>query len=473
MSFAIASKNFHNHARTTNGMKAYKSALNSAVDFFYNAGALRGRSAECIALFDKVVKDEPELALRLSQWLRDVRGGAGERDLFRSLLTHMETTYPNLLLDTGLLKNIPEVGRWDDLLVFNTLLVRNEAFTIISEALRSGNGLAAKWMPRKGVTAVELRNYMALSPKAYRKMLVGLTKVVESQMCAKEWDSIEFSHVPSKAMSIYSKAFARNATNSFENYKLALSRNDGTAKVNAAAVYPYEVVKMARTGDPVVADAMWDALPNYVGDANVMAICDVSGSMSCPAGGYENRSKTTCLEVSVSLGMYTASKNTGPFKDTFMTFAGKPEIHHLSGTLGARVAQMDSAGSDWGTNTNLEAAFDRILAVAIKAKLPASDMPKLLLVLSDMQFDQCSSFDKNAYNMIQYQYESAGYTIPTIVWWNLNSSGNTPATVNDANVALVSGFSPAILKAVLSGDLEGITPENIMMKAIMSDRYKV
>jgi hypothetical protein len=171
----------------------------------------------------------------------------------------------------------------------------------------------------------------------------------------------------------------------------------------------------------------------------------------------------------VSLGLYLADKNKGAFKDTFLTFSEAPKLMNLKGNILDKIKQISS--SEWGMNTNLHAAIQKILDVAVKGKVPAEDMPKVLLILSDMQFDHCARYDDSAIQMIARKYEAAGYTVPQIVFWNLNAADNVPVKFNAKGVALVSGFSPSIVKSVLSADLEDFTPEQIMLKTIMSERY--
>ena len=180
-------------ARTENGMKARKSTANAVVDLFYNIGASRGKPI--VPAFTAAFVEDKELALRVAAWSRDVRGGAGEREIFRSILRHLEKTDTEAA--KALLKKVPELGRWDDIFVFETKEMKSAAYTMLGDALREKNGLAAKWTPRKGPIAVEIREFFGMSPKFYRKSLVEMTKVVESQMCAKDWDNINFSHVPS------------------------------------------------------------------------------------------------------------------------------------------------------------------------------------------------------------------------------------------------------------------------------------
>lgn len=462
-------------ARTANGMRARKSTANACVDLFFKIGAMRGKDVtkDFVAAF---VEDK-EVALRIAAWVRDARGGAGEREIFRQILKYLDKHSP---ADAArLLMKVPELGRWDDIFVVESKENKRKAFAMLGDALRAKNGLAAKWTPRKGELAVEIRNFFGMSPKFYRKSLVELTKVVEQDMCAKNWDNINFSHVPSVAAARYKKAFYRNATEAYSAYVAELVKDpkDRTVqvKVNAGAVYPYDVLKgvinlyhnanFNKTQLDLVV-AQWDALENFVGDANVLPLVDVSGSMTCPAG---KNGTVTCLDVAVSLGLYLADKNVGKFKDTFLTFSGSPELMTLKGNVVQKAQQM--VKSNWDMNTDLVKAMDKILKTAKDGNVPQEEMPEMLLILSDMQFDQCARFDDSAMNMIRRKFEAAGYEMPKIVFWNLNAADNVPAKYDERGVALVSGFSPAIMKAVLSGDTDQFTPEAIMMKAIMVPRY--
>lgn len=462
-------------ARTENGMRARKSTANACVDLFFKIGASRGK--DITKDFAAAYAEDSETALRIAAWARDARGGAGERQLFRDILKYLEKVNTNDAL--RLVAKAPELGRWDDVLGATSPAVKQASFEMVKNALAEGNGLAAKWMPRKGDVAIELRNYLGWTPKFYRKRLVELTNVVEQKMCAKEWDEINFSHVPSVAAARYKKAFYRNATEAYSAYVAALVKGtDPKVKVNAGAVYPYDVLKgVAAMAHRIVYNKteqdlivkQWEALENFIGDANVLALVDVSGSMSCPAGGRWSNSTTSCMDVAVSLGLYVADKNKGKFKDTFLTFSGSPELLHLKGNVVEKASQM--VKSSWAMNTDLVKAMDKILRVAKEGGVPQEEMPEMLLIMSDMQFDQCARFDDTAMQMIRRKFEDAGYELPKIVFWNLNSADNVPVKYDTRGVALVSGFSPAIMKAVLSADTDQFTPEAIMLKAIMNDRY--
>lgn len=463
MTFVNAIQN--QEARTENGMRARKNTANANVDLFFAIGASRGKNI--IPEFVSALVENPFTAMRIAMWARDVRGGAGERQIFRDVLVHLEKH--NVAHARVLMHKTPEIGRWDDLLVLSGAL-QNEAFAMIQKALEEKNGLCAKWMPRQGDVAVKLRTFLGYSPKRYRKTLVTLTKVVESQMCAQDWDNIEFAHVPSVASARYKKAFNRHTTK-FAEYVEALTKGDTT--VNAGAVYPYDVLKGVSLGsmDNVELNhviAQWNALPNYVGDASVFPLVDVSGSMDCAAGNNKN---VTCMDIAVSLGLYLSDKNQGVFNGAFLTFSAHPELIHLKGDIVQKVSQMKN--SKWGYSTNLNKALDLLLGTAVHGKVAQEEMPKTLLILSDMQFDaDTSGWDDNAKMMIMRKYESFGYCMPNIVFWNLNNGyNNVPVKFDESGVAMVSGFSPVIMKAVLASDFNNFTPEAIMNQAIMVDRY--
>lgn len=475
MTFKNAVLNHINEApaRTANGMKARKTSASAVLDFFGKAGSSRGTAL--VKEFTAALTDNQDLTVRALLWTRDIRSGAGERKQFRDLLVALESANPDLA--GRLMHKVPFLGRWDDLFVYTDPINRRKALEMYADALRNGDGLAAKWAPRekstKSAIAAELRKTLGLTPREYRKLLSATTNVVESQMCAKTWNEINFSHVPSLASARYQKAFGRNAGEAYSAYLRELQKPEAErnpkVKINASAVYPYDVVKSVVKGNAAVADEQWKALPNYVGNARIMPMVDVSGSMGSLR--YSNGAVQP-IDVSISLGLYLSEKNTSDFKDMFLTFSGKPKLEVLKGTLSQRVAQLEKA--HWNMNTNLHAAFEEILRVAVKGNVSQEDMPDMMLILSDMQFDLCTRFDDSAQEMIKRKYAEAGYIVPKIVFWNLSPYGNsnTPVRFDDRGVCHVSGFSPAIMKSVLSvEDLEDFTPFNIMVKTLMSERY--
>jgi hypothetical protein len=449
-------------ARTQNGMRALNSTHDAATDLFFKIGAMRGQNP--VAAFEAAFAQEPDLALRIALWARDVRGGAGERKVFRDILSHLDNTNSDAAI--ALLGLVPELGRWDDLLVVRNERVRAVAVEIIRSALFvDRNGLCAKWMPRKGEEAALLRKDLGMTPRGYRKLLVSLTNVVETQMCAKNWNSIDFSKIPSLAAARYKNAFLKNAGDTYRVYLSKLASGDESVKVNAGAVYPYDVVKNISSGKGLeLIRAQWEALPNYVGDRNILPVVDVSGSMHASVGGNKN---LMAIDVAVSLGMYLADKNAGKFKDCFLTFSESSKLVRLRGDIVSKYHQISS--SEWGMSTNLHSAFTEILRVATESSVPQEEMPEAVLILSDMQFNQCVRHDDRALDMIRRKYEEAGYTMPNVVFWNLVAHDNAPAKFNEKGVALISGFSPAIMKSVLAGKM--LSPRDVMLEAVMQDRY--
>ena len=457
--------------RTTNGMVTRVSSSSALVDLFYQIGASRGK--DIIPAFTAAFVQDQDLALRIALWTRDVRGGAGERQLFRDILKHLEYANPGAAV--RLLQKTAEVGRYDDLFVFETKTLQDVADAIWHDAIFvKKSALAAKWTPRKGPVALRLRTKYGLSPKQYRKTLVGLTQVVETQMCAGDWDNINYSHVPSQASRIYRNAFKRHSAK-YAEYVMNLASGAPDVKVNAGAIFPHDVIRSVLMSDGFnqpMGDierkhiiAQWDALPNYLTSANIMPLVDVSGSMNSGVAG----SSVRCLDVAVGLGLYLSDKNTGPFNGTFLTFSDESELIKLQGDIVQKAEQMSR--SEWQMSTNLHSAFDKILDVAVNACVPESDMPKVLLILSDMQFNECVKYDDSAMQMIRRKYHEAGYAVPQVVFWNLNAHGGSPVKANEDGVALVSGFSPSIMTSILSAKVDKFTPEYIMMSTIMQDRY--
>lgn len=466
-------------AVTENGMKTNSSTLNHCVDLFSMIGAARGADkGRKVNNFVKAFSEDALTAMKIAFWVRDVRGGAGERQTGIDIMTYLAENHTEVMSKNVHL--IPEYGRWSDVLPLLDTKLSDEVLSLIGKALEGGDALCAKWCPRGNGKntdnkrwAKAIRNYLKLTPKSYRKLLVDMSDTVEQKMCAKEFESINYSHVPSKAMSDYMKAFGRRDYERFSKFLDSASK--GEVKINAGAIYPYDVTKNMRNGSKDGADVQWKSLPNYMEDnvERVIPMVDVSGSMGTPAGRDYNNS-VSCMDVAISLGLYISERNEGPFKDAFLTFSESPELQITKGKLSERYSQMSR--SKWGMNTNLEAAFNVMLNSAVKNNVSADEMPTMVLILSDMEFDSCGSrgWSQSAIEMMKDKYETAGYTMPKVTFWNINSKNdkNKPAQHNDKGIALVSGFSPAILKTLLSGVFTPeLTPYEMMMEVINDDRY--
>lgn len=462
---------------TENGAGAYSSTSDKTLDLFFHVNAMRGQSEEAIhGLFEAAFSENPLDAMRILFWSRDVRQGQGERRAFRVLLNWLAVNHPNVLRKN--LHLAPEYGRWDDLFsVFDTDL-ENAALAIIRQGLVDDkNGLCAKWMPReksaKRELATKIRKYLGMTPKQYRKTLSSLTNVVETHMCAQEWDQINYEHVPSRAMKNYRKAFRLHDEDGFDQFLTAVEK--GEKKINAGAMYPHDIMRevfkyvgyygSSATKEQIRSlQAQWDALPNYMegNTKRVLPVVDVSASMS----GLP-------MEVAVSLGMYIAERNIGPFEDCYITFSSQPTLQYIKAdNLVDRVKLMCT--SNVGYSTDLYKTFRLILDRAVKHSIPEEDMPTSIIIFSDMQFNQActGNVDGTLFDKIRKEYEKAGYTMPQLTFWNLRAVlSNVPVKMNKNGVALVSGFSPSLLKRLLA---EGeFSPMSIMRQTLDSDRYKV
>jgi len=459
---------------TANGARTLETSGHIFTDLFFLIGASRSNPDQVLPMVRAAAKVDPAMTYRILFWARDARGGAGEREVFRRALNAIineRTALP--IINSGI---IPELGRWDDILeIFKNEKLsdytRQTAANVIKAAIEDGNGLAAKWMPRKGPVAVALRKAWGMSPKGYRVFLVSNTKVVETQMCAKEWKQITFNHVPSLAMTRYTKAFARNEPVGFTAYKAALVSGAVTAKT--ASLYPYNIFLQANV-DATIANVQWRdylaARPKL--ESRIIPIVDVSGSMGTSVG------PCSAMEVAMSLGLYMAQHQKSSYSNKVMTFHTQPALVDLDPKAQMSDLRRKLRGLDWGGSTNLQAVFDLLLNDAVTRKLKADEMAEYIFIVSDMEFNVAtgngwsSSKDMTNYQAIEKKYAAAGYARPNIVFWNVcGRPGNVPVTYDQNGTALISGFSTEILNACVNG-LE-ISPIEVMKSAVMKRRYSV
>ena len=477
---------------TANGAVTNSTSHNFNLDLFFIAGACRNESEQnIINLLVKSYDYDRLTTLKIIFWAGDIRQGAGERRFFKLALKWLSENHPEDIQNN--LDLIPEFSRWDvifELAMTNEILF-SYILTKLSDKEGSGYGLLCKWLPRKvntvdkkkivkttkntqtttiqrkkrllyGGIAGKIINRLGLTPKQYRQLVVAGSKTVEQQMCAKKWNEINYSQVPSVAMNKYNKAWYRNDKERFEKYLEDVK--SGKSKINASVIFPHDIIKHGldnkRLNEAQI--TQWNNLPNYLGGTinSIIPVCDVSGSMGCAMKGLP-------LQISVALGLYISERNFGPFKDAFITFSESPQLQYLKGNINERIRQLEDA--DWGNNTNLVGVFELILRKAIDTNAPQEIMPKTLLVISDMEFDHCAKLTN--YETIKRAYEVAGYECPNIVFWNVNGrTNNVPITVHDKGVALISGASPSVIKSVLSNR---INPLDIMNETLNNERYSV
>jgi len=469
--------NASNMVKTENGANAFSTTNSAVLDFFGNGGALRERDdASIIQVFEKAYAEDPELAVKAMFYFRDVRGGQGERKTFRILLKHFATTNPALCFK--IVHLVSTYGRWDDLFSLMDTELENEVFSIFRTQLASDKNnerpsLLAKWMKSENASSKETRRIAKKTRKAlqmnsrdYRKMLTALRKqigLVETAMSTNEWEGINYSNVPSKAGMIYRKAFGRHDGERYAEFLVAVENGEET--INAGTLYPYEIVEKILYEGAVndkTLDVMWANLPDYMdgNEVNGLVVADVSGSM-CGRP----------MAVSISLAMYIAERNTGPFHNKFMTFSDEPKIQTIVGdSFSQQVQNLKRAA--WGFNTNIKATFDVILETAKLNNMKQSDIPTHLYIVSDMEFDGATqgSVSLSLFQTIKLEYAEAGYDMPFLVFWNVNSRNDqTPMNMDDRGFQTVSGCSPSILTSLLSNKFT--TAYDLMLTVLNGERY--
>jgi len=478
-----------NEALTTNGAESYASTLDAVLDFFSKSGALRGQDTELVNYFMKAYFQDETLALKALFYMRDIRGGQGERRNFRILVKKLANEYPE-----SIKRNIhlfSEYGRWDDLFsLFGTDLEKDVLelihiqldTDIINMNKKENISMLAKWMKSINTSSSESRKiaritatYLEMSPRTYRRILSKLRaylKIVEVRMSANKWDRLDYSKVPSQASRIYKNAFVKHDEERYNNFIENVA--SGKETINAGTLYPYDIVRdVAHSDNNKTLDVLWNALPNYADKAeNSICVIDVSGSMTM------GLASVAPIDVAMSLGIYLAERIDGYFKNHFITFSAKPQIQTLVGnTISEKVKYLREA--DWGRNTDLLATFDLLLKTAIDNKVPKEELPTRLYIISDMQFDEaCEGYDYEAgcynsttnFKAIDKMYADAGYKRPELVFWDVNAQADNPVTKNEEGTYLVSGCSPSILKYAI--DCEAKTPVEFMKEVLNSERYK-
>ena len=433
-----------NYTTTTNGAITNQTSGKECLDLFQRIGNMRHHDRlHILEDFNKAYTDDKELATQVLFWARAARIGSGERKTFHTILSEIGKTSPDFISDNA--KTIAELGYWKDLIDY---LYIPKVVSTFAQAIRDKDRLACKWAPRK---CAVIRDELKMTNKEYRKWLKEHSETVEQTMSMKRWGKVEYSSVPGSAMRKYSRAFDKNDSQRFGDWK-----EDKTSKASVSATYPHEVLKC---DDSALADKLWSNLPDLLSESeeNILPMIDVSGSMMGEP-----------LAIAISLGMYLSERTKGEFKDMFLTFDDNPELVKITGdSVLTRLSKIRS--SNWGMNTDFTKAYQHILDVAVKHDVVPESMPSMLLVLSDMQFDDSQGGYYGSKSMTHFGhmkkvYEDAGYELPKIVFWNLDAHMGTPAECSDDSVAMVSGYSPSIMKAVLNA--ENFTPMDVMMEAL-------
>ena len=473
---------------TENGALGYRTTGSKLLDMNFAVTSLRNASdSDIVSLFMNAFNENPRLAIGWLFFARDVRGGMGERRLFRVCMTWIADTYPDIA--KKLLPLVAEYGRWDDLIVLYDTKVKKDVGDIIirqlTEDLRNLKedkpvSLLAKWMPsintsspKTKAVAKQMREMLDISPKEYRKMLSALRNkidIVERKMSRGQWNEISYPAVPSRANLIYMEAFLKHDFDRRLEYIGKLE--SGEEKIHAETLFPHDIVCKARNGESATLEALWKALPNTIADGeNTIVVADGSGSMFTHIAG-----SVQAIDVANALAIYFAEHLSGPFKDRYITFSHNPRFVNLGQAESLYKKIKIAENYDEVSDTNIEGVFDLILKTAIDNNLKQEDLPKNILIISDMEFNACAQNSQyngvngRLFDEISKRYEEKGYKLPRIVFWNVCSRTKAiPLIQNDLGVALVSGFSPSIAKMVMSAELD---PLKALIETITSKRYQ-
>lgn len=478
-----------NNTKTNNGMATNANSGSEIIDLFFLIGATRSMSeADIISVFSKAFDVDKTSALRILFYARDIDKGLGERRVFRVItkwLAQRLLISENILKEANITNNLIRVD--DIVYLANEMVKMNKVSGLFKPEIdncirflfgmlknKTHGGIVAKWMPRKNSQYGTLVQYMRThrfieTYSDYRRLISSMTKVVEQQMSKNDWEQINLEHVPSVAMHKYKKAFKNH--NILEPFVAKLIA--GEAKVHAKRLFPYDIVRDIILGqyscklDTGLLDAQWKALKDLEDlpkEFRAIPVIDVSGSMEDP--------NLVPMSMAVGLGLFLAERNPNPvFRDSFITFSDHPAFQQI---LGHDIVEKvkNALRAQWSMNTNLEATFELILKKSVENRVSPNEMPTHLIIISDMEFDQCATNDsESAMQMIRRQYQEAGYEMPTIVFWNVSGrAGNVPARKNDKNVILISGASQNVINFVLKKQYDDLM--GIVLEVINNPRYE-
>lgn len=502
MSFLDNLKEETTVGHTENGAKTYTSTLNANLDFFAQAGAMRGRLEDVRNMFSKAYAENPELALRNLIHLRNIRlGGLGERSAYLEAIKYLvDGRNQNKQVIVTLMEYMAYVGRWTDL--FETMeyahkrsihFVDTEGARIIGNQLTSDIknmsegkpvSLLGKWLAnvsspnsKKRSQGIRIANYLGFEDKAgltrYRKMIAKLRdylNVIEVRLASKEYHKIDLNQVASKALFKYRKALQLHMPDEYE--ALMEKVESGEGKLNASLVLPHEITgayRKERAGQGVnrSLEATWKSLDNVIENVedNAIVVADSSNSMT-----WEQTNGVYPWDVAQGLALYTAERLKGAFANHFITFASEPDLVYLNpqDTVYDRMRAYNYASV--GYSTNIQAVFRLILDTAVKNNTPQEELPSKIIIISDMEFDSSQRWHRTNFEQAKQEFANHGYELPTIIFWNVQSrQENVPVRFNEDNVALVSGFSTNILAQVLGGEVT--SPEEMMLSVLNKPEY--
>lgn len=486
-----------NISYTENGMQGYKSIGNPYLDFLYKVSSFRGKSEDELKkiVFDfiaSIMNDENKnYLLKFILYIRDPRNGLGERALGRELVASLFKYFDFKNKEdifTWIVNRLYDYGRWDDYvsLVQDFYLTEfgcqenKDGIPHIQQLvislkktleddlknieINASATLLAKWMPSINTSSNTTRNWAKFfakhfewSEKQYRQNLSKLRKylkVTERQMSLQEWNEIDYEKVPSLANLRYKDAFLKHDKERREEYLNKLAK--GEAKINSSVNFPHDVVhkySLDNWGPHLqkydeTLEQLWKNLKQIDGLKDTLVVRDDSGSMVT----YVGNSNVTALEVATALGIYCAEHCSETYKNKIISFSKYPKYLDFSDKVSLHDKLDYLYEHSEVANTNIRKVFQLILKTAIDNNLKQEDLPKQILIISDMEFDAGVDFVGNPIEEAQKEFEKYGYTVPKLIFWNVNSRTNTvPIKTNDLGVYLLSGFSPNVLNILADG----------------------
>lgn len=475
-----------NSTYTLNGAATYKSTMSECLDLFYYIGALRNANADRIKnLFLRAYTEDSDAAMKILFYARDIRGGLGERKVFRICMNQLAKLYPESVLKN--LSNVAAFGRYDDLFALLDTPCEEQVMKLISNQLsrdieamnvsETSISLLAKWMPSINASSSEtiryakkFARYMKITDSQYRKTLAKLRNyidILENHLRERDY-TFPYESQPSKAMFKYKKAFIRNDEERYTEYLSKVEK--GEAVLHTGTLYPYDIIREALKENITFKEARtlnitWNNLSDIENNQNAIAVIDGSGSM------YWGNGTPKPFEAALSLGIYFAERNNGPFANHFITFSKQPQLVKIKGKdIVSKVRYVSSFNEV--ANTDIEAVFQLILQTAVKNRLPQSELPDTIYIISDMEFDQCAENGSlSNYENARKMFEKKGYRLPNVVFWNVNClTKQVPVKMHDTGTALVSGATPKIFEMIQSGEID---PMKIMLDKINEERYSV
>lgn len=495
---------------TLNDATAYRTSGNALVDLNFSVPSLRqaavdfyGKSkhnryiysadgtmdaVEALRLFITSYEEDPLYTMKWLMYVRHIKIGLGERDVFRMMLTKIGDLHPEMALQFIIGTELWNYGRWDDVLrIFfdttNTILHDGIGELIANQFRRDVMGcglgdsisLLAKWMPsnntsskQKRSEAAILQSLLHLNAREYRKILSKLREylsVVDRKASLNQWNDINYNHVPSKANLKYRSAFLKHDAERRKAYLTSLQKGDDAVKINANSMFLYDIVqayveKRGYWGEILkpydeTLEQLWNAQEAPKDYEDILIIRDGSASMCQRLTG---NSSVTALSVADSIALYCSQHNKNEsFRNRFITFSNRPQMVDISMCQTLRDKLRRLHRFDDYSNTDIEATFDLILDTAVKNHLRQEELPSSCLIISDMQFDQATKHEDNTtvIESCRQKFEALGYTMPRLIFWNVSvyAHNTIPVQMHPSGVILVSGFSKSIVDMVVSREL--------------------